>query len=121
MSAQYDEGHTIAGWTGVGIATVGSSVAGVGVCLVSTPLVIGGLLIDLLALLVTWGLHLTGWGKPPGIRPRDQWPMRVRDTRAPGGHPECLGCRLAGRGRRTPEVTVGAPTARTEAAAEAVH
>ena len=29
MSAhQYDEGHTVAGWTGFGIATVGTAVAG---------------------------------------------------------------------------------------------
>ncbi|MFG2132694.1 HGxxPAAW family protein [Streptomyces sp. NPDC048751] len=111
MSAEYDEGHTIAGWTGVGIATVGSSVAGVGVCMVSAPLVSGGLAIVVLALLVTWGLHLAGWGKPPGVRPREQWGMRVRDTRARGGHGECLGCRLAGRGRRTVDAAVAVPRA----------
>ncbi|WP_322726594.1 HGxxPAAW family protein, partial [Streptomyces spongiae] len=33
---QYDEGHTVAGWTGFGIATVGSAVAGVGMCTGST-------------------------------------------------------------------------------------
>ncbi|WP_330345001.1 hypothetical protein OHA09_18900 [Streptomyces longwoodensis] len=95
----YDEGHTVAGWTGVAIATVGTSVMGVGVCTVSPfALVLGGV-IDVLALLVTWALHLSGWGKPPGIRPRAQWSMRVRDPHAREGHPECLGCRLAGRGR----------------------
>ncbi|MEV6936035.1 HGxxPAAW family protein, partial [Streptomyces sp. NPDC051132] len=31
----YDEGHTIAGWTGFAIATVGSGVAGWGVCAAS--------------------------------------------------------------------------------------
>lgn len=87
------------GWTGVAIATVGTSVMGVGVCTVSPfALVLGGV-IDVLALLVTWALHLSGWGKPPGIRPRAQWSMRVRDPHAREGHPECLGCRLAGRGR----------------------
>ncbi|MFI1375877.1 HGxxPAAW family protein [Streptomyces longwoodensis] len=103
----YDEGHTVAGWTGVAIATVGTSVMGVGVCTVSPfALVLGGV-IDVLALLVTWALHLSGWGKPPGIRPRAQWSMRVRDPHAREGHPECLGCRLAGRGRghaASPEV-----------------
>jgi hypothetical protein len=104
----YDEGHTVAGWTGVAIATVGTSVMGVGVCTVSPfALVLGGV-IDVLALLVTWALHLSGWGKPPGIRPRAQWSMRVRDPHAREGHPECLGCRLAGRGRghaASPQVT----------------
>ncbi|MFE0453786.1 HGxxPAAW family protein [Streptomyces sp. NPDC058914] len=97
--ALYDEGHTIAGWTGVAIATVGTSVAGVGVCAVSGALIGVGLGIVGLSALVTWALHLTGWGKPPGVRPRAEWGMGVRDPHARGGHPECLGCRLAGRGR----------------------
>ncbi|MEU5664861.1 HGxxPAAW family protein [Streptomyces longwoodensis] len=95
----YDEGHTVAGWTGVAIATVGTSVMGVGVCTVSSPALVLGGVIDVFALLVTWALHLSGWGKPPGIRPRAQWSMRVRDPHAREGHPDCLGCRLAGRGR----------------------
>nr|WBO78995.1 hypothetical protein SBE_002661 [Streptomyces sp. SBE_14.2] len=99
MSAQYDEGHTVAGWTGTAIATVGGSVAGAGVCLVSPLVIGGGLGICLLALLVTWALHLAGWGKGSGPRAREQWPMGVRDPQARSGHPECLGCRLAGRGR----------------------
>ncbi|KUN34905.1 hypothetical protein AQJ30_28035 [Streptomyces longwoodensis] len=97
----YDEGHTVAGWTGVAIATVGTSVMGVGVCTVSPPALVLGGVIDVLALLVTWALHLSGWGKPPGIRPPAQWSMRVRDPHAREGHPDCLGCRLAGRGRVT--------------------
>ncbi|MBC9728067.1 HGxxPAAW family protein [Streptomyces sp. TRM68367] len=102
MSAhQYDEGHTVAGWTGFGIATVGAGVLGLGVCLVSAALLAGGLAIAVVSLLVTWLLHLTGWGKPPGRRPREQWGWRVRDLSARAGHPGCLGCRLAGRGRRT--------------------
>ncbi|MDQ1046892.1 HGxxPAAW family protein [Streptomyces sp. V4I2] len=100
MSAhQYDEGHTVAGWAGFGIATVGTTVLGVGVCLVSVPLLAGGLAIVMASLLVTWALHLTGWGKPPGRRPRAEWGMRVRDLSARGGHPGCVGCRMAGRGR----------------------
>ncbi|MEU0332370.1 HGxxPAAW family protein [Streptomyces sp. NPDC006193] len=96
----YDEGHTIAGWTGVGIVAVGGSVAGWGVCTASLPLILGGLAVVASSAVVTWVLHLSGWGKPPGVRPREQWGMRVRDTQAREGHPGCVGCRLAGRGRR---------------------
>ncbi|ELS54462.1 HGxxPAAW family protein [Streptomyces viridochromogenes] len=97
--SQYDEGHTVAGWTGFGIATVGAAVAGVGVCLVSAAWIGGGLAIAVVSLLVTWALHLAGWGKGPGPRPREQWGLRVRDLGARNGHAECWGCRLAGRGR----------------------
>ncbi|MES9520067.1 HGxxPAAW family protein [Streptomyces capoamus] len=99
----YDEGHTIAGWTGVAITTVGGSVAGLGVCTSSLPLVGAGLAVVVVSALVTWALHLSGWGKPPGVRPRDQWGMRVRDTQAREGHEACVGCRLAGRGRKRPD------------------
>ncbi|MGW2031651.1 MULTISPECIES: HGxxPAAW family protein [Streptomyces] len=102
----YDEGHTIAGWTGVAIATAGSAVVGLGVCTASLPVVGAGLAVVAVSVLVTWALHLSGWGKPPGVRPREQWGMRVRDTRARDGHPGCVGCRLAGRGRKR---AAGAP------------
>ncbi|WP_449352665.1 HGxxPAAW family protein [Streptomyces shaanxiensis] len=99
MSAhQYDEGHTVAGWTGFGIATVGTAVLGLGVCTVSGALIAGGLAVTAVSVLVTWALHLSGWGKPPGRRPRAEWGMRVRDTGAREGHAGCVGCRLAGRG-----------------------
>ncbi|WP_373428906.1 HGxxPAAW family protein [Streptomyces rishiriensis] len=66
---------------------------------------------DCLAALVTWGLHVAGWGKPPGVRPRSEWGMRVRDPWARGGHPGCVGCRLAGRASRVPAVvSVPGPT-----------
>ncbi|MEV0638000.1 HGxxPAAW family protein [Streptomyces sp. NPDC050619] len=129
MSAhQYDEGHTVAGWTGFGIATVGTAVLGLGVCMVSVPILAAGLGIAVVSVLVTWALHLTGWGKPPGRRPREQWGMRVKDPGARAGHPGCVGCRLAGRGgRRTAavgEVAVPAggestPTATTTATTDA--
>ncbi|MFH9086972.1 HGxxPAAW family protein [Streptomyces sp. NPDC017673] len=96
----YDEGHTIAGWTGVAIATAGSAVVGLGVCTASLPVVGAGLAVVAVSVLVTWALHLSGWGKPPGVRPREQWGMRVRDAQARQGHAECVGCRLAGRGRK---------------------
>ncbi|MGW1808528.1 HGxxPAAW family protein [Streptomyces sp. NPDC002078] len=104
----YDEGHTVAGWTGFGIATVGGGVVGLGVCTASLPLVAGGLAVVAVSVLVTWVLHLTGWGKPPGVRPRGQWGMRVRDAQARKGHPGCVGCRLAGRGRGVVVVAAGA-------------
>jgi len=97
---QYDEGHTVAGWTGFGIATVGTSVAGLGMCTVSGAVIAGGLVITAVSVLVTWALHLRGWGKPPGRRPREEWGMRVRDSSAREGHSGCVGCRLAGRGGR---------------------
>ncbi|MFJ8635102.1 HGxxPAAW family protein [Streptomyces sp. NPDC093568] len=99
--SQYDEGHTVAGWTGTAIATIGASVLGAGVCTVSAVLMVGGTGILAASVLVTWVLHLTGWGKPPGVRPRAQWPMGARDLTARAGHADCWGCRLAGRGRRT--------------------
>ncbi|WP_179199483.1 HGxxPAAW family protein [Streptomyces viridochromogenes] len=107
--SQYDEGHTLAGWIGVAVATVGCSVLGAGICIHSAALIVAGLAVTVTSVLVTWTLHLTGWGKPSGIRPRDQWGMRVRDLSALEGHPGCWGCRLAGRGsgrgrgRRTAE------------------
>ncbi|MGW7259833.1 HGxxPAAW family protein [Streptomyces sp. NPDC054834] len=107
MSAHlYDEGHTVAGWTGFGIATAGSGLAGLGVCTGSVAALGGGLAVVVLGVLVTWGLHLSGWGKPPGRRPREQWGMRVRDPLAREGHAGCVGCRLAGRGRRRAAVVV---------------
>ncbi|MEV5878710.1 HGxxPAAW family protein [Streptomyces sp. NPDC052101] len=106
----YDEGHTIAGWTGFGIATVGGGVVGLGVCEASLPLVAAGLAVVAVSVLVTWVLHLSGWGKPPGIRPRDQWGMRIRDTQAREGHTGCVSCRLAGRGR-TAALVAATPTA----------
>ncbi|WP_328872426.1 hypothetical protein OHT76_21255 [Streptomyces sp. NBC_00287] len=105
MSAhQYDHGHTVAGWTGFGIATVGAAALGVGVCTVSVAWLALGFAIGAVSLLVTWALHLAGWGKPSGRRPREEWPMRVRDSLAREGHSGCLGCRLAGRGRGRREV-----------------
>lgn len=96
---QYDHGHTVAGWVGCGIASIGAGLAGTGVCFGSGALIGGGLGIVVVALLVTWALHLAGWGKGPGIRPRAEWGWRVRDSGASAGHDQCLGCRLAGRGR----------------------
>ena len=103
MSAhQYDEGHTVAGWTGFAVATAGAVVLGLGVCTASVIALAGGLGIVVVSVLLTWALHLAGWGKPPGRRPREQWGWRVRDLAAREGHPGCVGCRLAARGRGVP-------------------
>lgn len=113
MSAhQYDHGHTVAGWVGTGIASVGAGVAGLGVITVSGVLIAGGLAIGVVSLLVTWALHLAGWGKGPGLRPRAEWGWRVRDSAAPSGHAECLACRLAGRGRGAGAVVPAMPAQR---------
>ncbi|MBB5937057.1 hypothetical protein FHS42_004136 [Streptomyces zagrosensis] len=95
--AQWDEGHTIAGWTGCVLAVTGSAVAGVGVAIWRPMGVWLGVGVMVAAALLTWVLHLAGWGKPGGVRPRGQWGMRTRDLSARQGHPGCLGCRLAGR------------------------
>lgn len=97
MSGQYDEGHTIAGWAGFAIATVGTGVAAFGIVLWSPALWLG-LAVIVAAAVLTWVLHLTGWGKPPGPRPAAQWGMRTRDRSARGGHRGCRTCQLSGRG-----------------------
>ncbi|MFJ3906284.1 HGxxPAAW family protein [Streptomyces sp. NPDC090025] len=92
-----DLGHTVAGWTGTAVGTLAAAVAGSSLCLAWTPgLWLGGAL-AVVAALVTWGLHLAGWGKPTGPRPEAEWSWRVRDTAARAGHPRCMGCRVAGR------------------------
>ncbi|MGW6553766.1 HGxxPAAW family protein, partial [Streptomyces sp. NPDC055051] len=102
-----DLGHTLAGWTGTALATLGCAALGLALCLGSAAA--GGLGTAPLAAaaLVTWLLHLAGWGKPSGPRPPDQWDWRVRDTAAGTGHPDCLGCRLAGR--RAPTASAPGP------------
>ncbi|MFD5074406.1 HGxxPAAW family protein [Streptomyces sp. NPDC058371] len=93
---QYDEGHTVAGWVGTAVAAAGTAVTGVGMC-GWRPGIALGLGVMASAVLVTWVLHLAGWGKPSGPRPVDQWSLRVRDRSARAGHAGCFGCRLAGR------------------------
>lgn len=97
MHGDHDMGHTVAGWTGTCAAVLGSAVMGVGLAADSTGGLVAGGAVVVLAALATWVLHLAGWGKPSGTRPVAEQPWRVRDTAARGGHPDCLGCRLAGR------------------------
>lgn len=104
-----DLGHTLAGWTGTALAVVGATVAGVAVCAASPAGVLLGGAVTVVAGVVTWLLHLAGWGKPGGPRPEAEWSWRVRDTAAREGHPDCLGCRMAGRRSRTRPEAVPAP------------
>jgi hypothetical protein len=90
-------GHTVAGWTGTAIALIGFSLCGLGVVAVSALTILIGAATLATAALITWLLHLAGWGKPSGPRPADQWDWRVRDVTARRGHPDCFGCRIAGR------------------------
>ncbi|MER7763457.1 HGxxPAAW family protein [Streptomyces sp. NPDC097619] len=102
-----DLGHTVAGWTGTALGVLAAAVGGASLCLDRTPgLWLGGAL-AVVAVLVTWALHLAGWGKPGGPRPETEWSWRVRDTAARAGHPGCVGCRAAGR--RVPAATAPAP------------
>ncbi|MEU8773670.1 HGxxPAAW family protein [Streptomyces sp. NPDC048606] len=94
-----DLGHTVAGWTGTTLALLGTAGAGAALCAAWTPGIWLGLGLVVAAGLVTWLLHLAGWGKPSGPRPESQWDWRTRDTSARTGHVDCLGCRLAGSGR----------------------
>ncbi|MDG9702710.1 HGxxPAAW family protein [Streptomyces sp. DH37] len=95
LHGTYDMGHTVAGWTGTAIALTGFAGAGAALCAAWRPGIGIGLAVVAAGGLVTWVLHLTGWGKPSGPRPADQWDWRVKDPMT--GHGGCLGCRLAGR------------------------
>ncbi|OKJ49611.1 HGxxPAAW family protein [Streptomyces sp. CB02261] len=100
-----DLGHTLAGWTGTTLAGLAGAVTGAGICLDRTWALWLGAALAALAAATTWGLHLAGWGKPSGPRPAAQWDWRVRDITARDGHPDCLGCRLAGRHAPAPAHT----------------
>ncbi|MFE3876787.1 HGxxPAAW family protein [Kitasatospora sp. NPDC059146] len=111
MSAHgdHDMGHTVAGWTGSALATAGFAVAGTALVLGSPPGLWAGAALTALGALAAWLLHLAGWGKPTGPRPPHLRHWRTPDpTARNGGHPHCLGCRLA---RRHPHpATTGTPT-----------
>ncbi|MFF1906336.1 HGxxPAAW family protein [Kitasatospora sp. NPDC058218] len=94
---EHDMGHTVAGWTGAALAIAGSALAGVAFAAGSAAALWGGLAVTGSGALAAWLLHLAGWGKATGPRPDGRRHWRTRDTAARGGHPDCLGCRLAGR------------------------
>ncbi|MFD8259996.1 HGxxPAAW family protein [Streptomyces griseoluteus] len=89
-------------------AGIGSGVVGAGACTGSVAALVGGGVLVAVSVLVTWALHLSGWGKPPGVRPREEWGMRTRDTQARGGHPGCVGCAMASRRRAAAPVVTRA-------------
>ncbi|MET7597715.1 HGxxPAAW family protein [Streptomyces sp. NPDC004082] len=106
MHGDHDLGHTVAGWTGACLALAGFTLTGVAMIAAWVPGFFLGLGVVALAALVTWGLHLAGWGKPSGPRPLAEQDWRAKDPEAASGHPGCVGCRMAGRGRRRPEPVV---------------
>lgn len=111
-----DLGHTVAGWTGTGLALLGSTGAGLSVCAAWTPGIWLGLGVVAAAGIVTWLLHLAGWGKPSGPRPEADWDWRTRDDVARTGHSDCLGCRVSGPRRAVaaaprPRPAVSSPAA----------
>ncbi|MFD7624978.1 HGxxPAAW family protein [Streptomyces sp. NPDC059851] len=110
MSAHGDAdlGHTVAGWTGTTLAVLGSAGAGAALCAGWTPGIWLGLALVAAAAVVTWLLHLAGWGKPSGPRPAAARDWRVRDAVARTGHVDCLGCRMSG-GRRAAAAAARVP------------
>lgn len=90
-------GHTVAGWTGTAIAVLGSAVAGVAFAAGSAPGLWAGGALTGLGAVAAWLLHLAGRGKATGPRPPGRRHWRTPDPAARRGHPDCLGCRLAGR------------------------
>ncbi|MGW3666531.1 HGxxPAAW family protein [Streptomyces sp. NPDC005141] len=117
LHGTHDLGHTVAGWTGTAVAVIGFCVEGAAMTRGSAPGLVLGAGIIALAALVTWVLHLSGWGKPGGPRSVHEQTWRVRDHEAAQGHPDCLGCRVAGRtGARRGAAVSGSrpfPSART--------
>ncbi|MCX5136756.1 hypothetical protein OOK06_32330 [Streptomyces sp. NBC_00340] len=97
LHGNHDLGHTVAGWTGTAVAVLGFCVAGAALTQGSPAGIAVGAAVIVAAALVTWVLHLGGWGKPSGPRPVGEQNWRTKDRAAAEGHPGCLGCRLVGR------------------------
>ncbi|MEV6974678.1 HGxxPAAW family protein [Kitasatospora sp. NPDC093806] len=93
----HDMGHTVAGWTGTAVTTLGSAVAGAAFVAGSAPGLWAGGVLAALGGVAAWVLHLAGWGKATGPRPPGGRHWRTPDPAGRRGHPDCLGCRLAGR------------------------
>ncbi|MEU8789168.1 HGxxPAAW family protein [Streptomyces sp. NPDC048643] len=97
LHGNHDLGHTVAGWTGTAVAVLGFCVTGAALTKGSGAGLALGAAGIVAAALVTWVLHLSGWGKPSGPRPVGEQSWRTKDRTAAEGHPGCLGCRMAGR------------------------
>ncbi|MEV0189147.1 HGxxPAAW family protein [Kitasatospora purpeofusca] len=95
--ADHDMGHTVAGWTGTAVVTLGFAVAGAAFVAGSGPGLWAGAALIVLGAVAAWVLHLVGRGKATGPRPPELRHWRTPDPAGRHGHPDCLGCRLAGR------------------------
>ncbi|MFE6750056.1 HGxxPAAW family protein [Kitasatospora purpeofusca] len=95
--ADHDMGHTVAGWTGTAVVTLGFAVAGAAFVAGSGPGLWAGAALIVLGAVAAWVLHLAGRGKATGPRPPELRHWRTPDPAGRHGHPDCLGCRLAGR------------------------
>ncbi|MFJ4095546.1 HGxxPAAW family protein [Kitasatospora sp. NPDC089913] len=113
--ADHDMGHTVAGWTGTAVVTLGFAVAGAAFVAGSGSGLWAGAALILLGALAAWALHLAGRGKATGPRPPELRHWRTPDPAGRHGHPDCLGCRLAGR--RSARATGPAATRATVGAA----
>ncbi|MFE9433732.1 HGxxPAAW family protein [Streptomyces sp. NPDC006640] len=107
LHGNHDLGHTVAGWTGTAVAVLGFCLTGAALTQGSSAGIAGGTTVIVAAALVTWVLHLGGWGKPSGPRPVGEQNWRTKDRAAAEGHPGCLGCRLAGRPGARRSATTG--------------
>ncbi|MFJ8432908.1 HGxxPAAW family protein [Kitasatospora sp. NPDC094019] len=109
--ADHDMGHTVAGWTGTAVVTLGFAVAGAAFVAGSGPGLCAGAALILLGAVAAWTLHLAGRGKATGPRPPELRHWRVPDPAGRRGHPDCLGCRLAGRRTARAATPAAAPVA----------
>ncbi len=85
--ADHDMGHTVAGWTGTAVVTLGFAVAGAAFVAGSGPGLWAGAALVLLGAVAAWVLHLAGRGKATGPRPRELRHWRTPDPAGRHGHP----------------------------------
>src|SRR5688500_8278222 len=94
MHGDHDLGHTVAGWTGCGVALTGSATIGLSVCGARLPGVWAGARLVAAGGLITWVRQPPGRAKPSRPRPAGQWDWGPRDPMT--AHAGCPACRPAG-------------------------